>query len=221
MIITDCFYVRVGILKSLGFALQTGLAQAISPGCTLCCSLWCLFHPTITSCALFCPSSVSFCSAVQDAQASLVASNWSISPFLSCVLLPSSRSSQFCLQCLGNNFCQYLSGKKWDSFYSVPGDSWTFRNDFYFFSWCFLKSAWESWKFPRGFQSKYIFCHKTMSNWAYDFVTVIPTNLNRRQTFSFAFSAVPNNIFDSLCLVMLLIFSMWFHWITCSWYNEN
>lgn len=158
VIITACFYMRVGILASLGFALQVGVGKGHFPQAAFSAVLYrafqCLFHPTIISHALFCPQSSLILFSCAGSTGSLAASLWPLSLSLYWILLPSFSSNQFCLQFLGHNFSQCLSAIKWDSFYSVPGNIWTFRNVFTFFSWCFLKSAWESWKFPRGFQSK-------------------------------------------------------------------
>lgn len=61
VIITACFYMRVGALASLGFALQAGVGKGHLPQAAFSAALYrifqCLFYPTIISHALFCPQS--------------------------------------------------------------------------------------------------------------------------------------------------------------------
>lgn len=136
MIITACFYMRIGILASLGFVLQTSGHRPFPPGCILCCSLWCLSVSLPSHHYLpgsFLPSALSHSFQLSGIQRLLLQHLTDHSASLSWALLPISSSSQFCLQCLCNNISQYLSGIKWDNFYSVPGNGWTFRNVSTFF----------------------------------------------------------------------------------------
>lgn len=123
MIITACFYRRGGILAPLGFALQTGVATGHFPRLHSAALCGVSSIPPLSPVPFSAPAQSHFVQLSGCRGLSCSTSLTTQPPSLSCIPLPSSSSSQSCLLCLSNSSCQDLSGIKWDSFYSVPGNS--------------------------------------------------------------------------------------------------
>lgn len=139
-IITACFYISVGILALLGFALQAGVGPGHFPqaafSAVLCGVFQCHFHPTFISRALLCPQSSLLFFSCQGSKGFSWSPSLTTQPLF---LLLSTAHFQFLSVLSSVSWQQLLPVSPWSQMGQLLLCSWTFRNVSTFFNWFFSK----------------------------------------------------------------------------------